>query len=260
MRKYLTVLILSARNQLAYLGSFLARNGFFLIILFVFFSLWRAVYSSRALIAGYTMVQALWYLCFTETVELSKTRIFDPISNEVKDGTVAYTLGRPYSYMGFWVSRAMGENLVKILPMMVSGSLLSLLLVGPLPGFFRALPFGVTVIILGTLLGTLWQVCIGLLAFWYEEVTPFYWILQKLIFVVGGLFVPIDFYPDWLSGFARFSPFAFSAYWPATTMVSFSIHRFLVTVAGQTLYCALLMALAISMFRAAVRRVHIQGG
>ena len=260
MRKYAAVFALSSRDQTAYIPAFMMRNLFFLVILFIFFSLWRVVYAAREAIAGFTMVQALWYLTFTETVELSRTRVFLPISHEVKDGTVAYALGRPYSYVGFWVSRAMGENVVKIVPMLITGFLMATLLVGPLPGYFAALPFGLLTVVLGLLLGTLWQVCIGLLAFWFEEVTPFYWILQKLVFVVGGLFIPIDFYPEWLQGFARHSPFAFAAYWPATTMVAFTAEVFLTALAGQVAYIALFAALAAALFRAAVRRLHVQGG
>jgi ABC-2 type transport system permease protein len=260
MKKYLSVFLISLRDQLIYLRSFMARNIFFVVILFIFFSLWRVVYATREALAGFTMVQALWYLTVTETVELSKSRIFLPISYEVKDGTIAYTLGRPYSYVAFWISRAMGENVVKIAPMLATGAATAMLLVGPLPGYLRALPFGLVAMVLGMLLGTLWQVWIGLLAFWFEEVSPFYWILQKMIFIVGGLFIPIDFYPDWLQRFAVYSPFAFSAYWPATTMVAFTPERFLTTVVGQLAYAALLTLAIAATFVAAARRVHVQGG
>ncbi|MCG8478059.1 MAG: ABC-2 family transporter protein [Spirochaetales bacterium] len=260
LRKYASIFAVAGRDQWIYLPAFLARNVFFVIILFVFFSLWRAIFRGEHAIAGFTMVQLLWYLTVTETIELSQTRVFGPISREVKDGTVAYALIRPYSYVLYWVSRAMGENLVKVLPLLVEGAVVATLMVGPLPGYLRALPFALLTILGGILIGTMLQTIIGLLAFWFEEVMPFWWIIQKSIFVIGGLFIPVDFYPPRLERIARLTPFAFAAYWPASTWVDFSWERFITTIVGQALYLALFAVVAATIFRAAVRTLHVQGG
>ena len=260
LRKYGTVFALASRDQFVYIPSFLARNLCFVVGMFVFFSLWRAIYAGTELVAGFTMTQMLWYLTFTEAIELSQTRIFQPISEEVKDGTVAYSLNRPYSYVLFWISRGMGENLVKAVPLLIEGLVLALIMVGPLPGYLRALPVGLVTIVLGILIGTTLQAIVGLLAFWFEEVMPFWWIIQKLVFVIGGMFIPIDVYPEWLQRIARYTPFAFAAYWPATTFVDYSPWRVATTLAGQTAYVVLFAGVAALLFRAAVRKLHVQGG
>ena len=260
LRKYATVFGIAGRDQFVYLPAFLVRNIFFFIILFIFFSLWRVIYTGTHTIAGFTMVQILWYLTFTETIEMSQTRIFVPISQEVKDGTVAYSLGRPYSYLLYWISRGMGENVVKAAPLLLEGMVIAIIMVGRLPGYLTALPFGLVTIVGGILIGTTLQAIIGLSAFWFEEVMPFWWIIQKLTFIVGGLFIPIDFYPTWLQGIARATPFAFTAYWPASTWVDFSMRRFVITIVGQGIYLVLLGTIAALLFRAAVRKLHVQGG
>ena len=260
LRKYLKIFQCTLRDQLAYLPAFVSGNIFFLVIIFVFFSLWRVIFAGRTVIAGLTMTQTLWYLTFTETVELSKARVYLTIQEEVKDGSIAYSLNRPYSYNGFKTARAMGESLVKMVPILLLGFLAAHFFVGPLSGYGRALPFGLLLIIGGLLLNTLWMLIIGLLAFWTEDVTPFYWIFQKLIFIAGGMFFPIDFFPDWLRGTARILPFAFSAYWPALTMVDFSPAVFRTGLAGQAVYITLLSLAARLLFSSAVKKVHVQGG
>ncbi|MBN1411612.1 MAG: hypothetical protein JW969_12260, partial [Spirochaetales bacterium] len=99
-----------------------------------------------------------------------------------------------------------------------------------------------------------------LLAFWMEEVTPFYWILQKLIFILGGMFFPIHFLPHWLQQTARYLPFAFSAYWPGIVMVDFSFESFYTGAAGQAVYIIILSGLAMVLFGLGKRRIHVQGG
>ena len=53
------------------------------------------------------------------------------------------------------------------------------------------------------LIGRGMLLAIGLLAFWLEEVSPVFWIVQKAIFILGGLFLPIDFFPPGLAAVAR---------------------------------------------------------
>ena len=260
MNKYAKIFRVTVKDQFAYIPSYIVGNIFFVVILFVFFSLWRVIFAGRSTIEGLTIVQTLWYLSFAEVVELAKPRVYSQIQEEVKEGSIAYSLNRPYSYNGFKAARALGESLVKAIPILAIGFVFCMLFVGPLPGYLHNLPFGLIVMTGGIVLNILWSIIIGLLAFWTEEVTPFYWILQKLIFIGGGMFFPIDFFPDWLQGTAKVLPFAFSAYWPAITMVDFSPGTFLTALGGQLCYIALLAAAATLLFRTAVRKIHVQGG
>jgi ABC-2 type transport system permease protein len=259
-RKYGALYAVALRQQLRYLKAFLARNVFFVVVLFIFTSLWRVIFADKPLVAGLTIVQTLWYLTFTETVELCKARVHTEIQAEVRDGSIAYSLLRPYSYVLAKVARAMGESTARIAPIMVVGALAALAFTGPLPGYFRALPFGLVLIAGGLLLNTLWLLLFGLLAFWIEEVSPIYWIFQKLVFVIGGMFFPIDFFPGWMQGISRALPFAYSAYWPAMTMVRWSWATFLQGLVGQLGYIALLGLAAAALFRVAARKVQAHGG
>ena len=259
-RKYARVFWFAARDQLIYLPAFLVRNLFFLVIVFIFWSLWKVVFAGREALAGLTLVQTLWYLTFTETIELAKSRVPYQVQDEVKDGTLAVSLGKPYSYVLFQLSRAMGESVVKIVPILVEGLLLGTLLVGPLSGYLASLPFGLVLIVAGLLITNLWLLLIGLVAFWTEEVSPFYWLVQKLVFILGGLFIPINLFPGWLAGVARWLPFAFSAYWPAYTMVSGDRSAFLTGLAGGAVYIVLLGAAVTLLFTLGRRRVQAQGG
>ncbi|MBN2510538.1 MAG: ABC-2 family transporter protein [Spirochaetales bacterium] len=258
IRKYSTIFSFSLKNQMVYVPAFMFRNVFFILVLFVFSNLWRVVYGARDTIAGLTLTQALWYLAFTETVELGKVRIFDEIQTEVKEGTLAYTLNRPYSYLLFMYAKGLGSSVPQMLSLALIGSLFSFVFAGPLPYFN---PAAAAVVLMGGVGCTLaWMLLIGVLSFWFEEVTPFYWLLQKLIFIIGGMFIPIDFFPPWLESLARYSPFAFSAYWPAIVSVDYSSMRFLTAAAGQGFYILLLLSISALLYRRGIRQLSVQGG
>ncbi len=196
----------------------------------------------------------------TEVDCLSRPRVAGLIQEEVRDGTLAVTLARPWSYPAFHFWRSFGEGAVRVVPVLVVGFSLAALFVGPLPGYLRALPFGLLLILLGLAVGIMWTLAIGLLAFWLEEVSPVFWIVQKAIFILGGLFLPIDFFPPGLAAVARWLPFSFSAYWPAITMVSFRWSTFLTGLAGAAVWLAVLAGTVALLFAAGRRRVHAQGG
>ena len=97
MRKYARIFSYAVRDQVVYLPAFLVRNVFFVVIVFIFWSLWKVIFAGRGVLAGLSIVQTVWYLTFTETIELSKSRVLFQVQEEVKDGTLTVTLSRPYS-------------------------------------------------------------------------------------------------------------------------------------------------------------------
>jgi ABC-2 type transport system permease protein len=64
-------------------------------------------------------------------------------------------------------------------------------------------------------------VALGLLSFWLTDATPLYWVASKLVFVLGGLMLPLELYPTWVQRIAWFTPFPSLLSGPA----SFVIHE-----------------------------------
>ena len=248
-----------ARNQMAYMVPFLSRSLFLVVILYVFQALWRTVYAGRDALAGFSLTQMVWYLSVTEGVMLGRSSLWMTVQEEVKDGTLAYGLIRPMSYPAMTVFRFVGEGLVRVLPVLAMGALVALASTGPLPRLAAALP-ALLVLAAGALvIGALLEMLIGLAAFWMEEVAPLFWIVQKFIFILGGMFFPLDLFP---SGFARVLkalPFAFVTYWPGCVAVSGG-HGFLRALGGQALWAALLSLCIALAYRRAVKALQAQGG
>lgn len=260
MKKYFDVLITEFKNQLVYIPAFMLKNIFFIIIMWIFFTLWKVVYSRGNMDGIFSLEQMIWYLTFTECIELSKGRVYWDVQDEVKSGSIAYTLSRPYSYNVYQLSRTMGSSLVKLIPLLIMGYIIATIMVGHLPGYFTSILPGLFVLIGGIVLTSLWNLIIGLCSFWVEDAFPFLLVLQKIIFIFGGLFFPIEFLPDWGQGLAKLLPFTYSAYWPAMVMVNFNIDIWLRVLVGQIFWIFFLLGMAQFLFKTAVRRLHVQGG
>ena len=260
LRRYARALSYAGRDQLAYPLALLTRGVLMMIFVFLFNTLWRAIAGDDGQLRGLTVVQLTWYLVFTEMVELARPTVMAEIQGQVQDGSIAYHLVRPYSYPLFSLARALGQALTKTVPIGLAGAAVALTLVGPLPGLATALPGGLTLLVGALLLNCLWMLLIGLSAFWFESVLPFQWIHQKLVFIVGGMFFPLDLLPPWLSAVAARLPFAFQAYWPARMLVEPSPAIFREALLGIAVYAVVLGGLAVALFHLGMRRVQAHGG
>jgi ABC-2 type transport system permease protein len=276
--RYGSVFWTSARQQWVYRAELVARAIQMILFMGVFMALWSTAFgvSGRAELEGYTLAQMVWYLAMTETVALSTSRIFIEISEKVKAGDLAYTLARPLSYPFFQVANSLGNSAPRFLlnlltaaavvglgmrqgPVLSPSASLGINSVegaGSLPGLATFLGMAALALLLDAFLAVL----IGLLAFWLEEVTPVFWIYQKLLFTVGGLFLPLEMFPERLQQVARWLPFQFITYAPARAFVAFEPDFVLQAVTGQVVYIAVLSALVALVWRRAQQRLVVHGG
>jgi ABC-2 type transport system permease protein len=103
-------------------------------------------------------------------------------------------------------------------------------------------------------------VALGLLSFWLSDATPLYWVASKLMFILGGLMLPLELYPRWLQLIAACTPFPSLLAGPG----SFVLHEpdSLAWRLGLQLcfWALVLFGLVELLFRRAVRALQVGGG
>lgn len=261
--KYWAVFRTQLVNSLAYPVDLLARSVAIVTFMWVFAHLWRATYSAAAgpdgQMAGLSLRETLWYLMLAETIVLSKPRFTRTIATSVKDGSIAYLLNKPYNFLLYQVSLGLGDSLMHMLFNLLAGGALVWWMMGPPPP-----PAGWPPALLAMTLAWGLDFCIsaiiGLAAFITEDVTAFEWIYQKVLFLLGGLLIPLDFYPTWLRNLAQALPFAYTVYGPARLFVDPSPARIAAVLAGQLIWLAILGGLAALLFRRGMAWLSINGG
>ncbi len=260
LRKYLLVVETSLQSNMAYAVNFVADTAFYAVICFVLMSLWRTVYAGGQPIPDYSGTQMMWYCIITEMVYMSRCDVFGELTRAVQSGEIVYALNKPYDYLFYQFAQGIGLMLIKLALNGAVGATLGLLLIGPIPGFSAVtlLPIGLA-IFGGMVLNTCLQACLGLLAFWSEDNSAYFWIYSKLVLMLG-LMLPVEYFPDRLEAVVRYLPFSYITYGPARLVIAFSWERFLQTAAVQAVYIALAVLLAILVYRKGVRQVNVNGG
>lgn len=262
MTRYWSVLRTSARQQWVYRSEMVARGVQMVLFMGVFMALWSTAYgvSGRSDLEGFSLVDMVWYLAMTETVTLSTSRIFFEIGEAVRAGDLAYTLARPLSYPFFQVANSLGTSAPRLALNLLTAAAVVALGLRQVAGSWPGLAAFLLLAILALVLDALIAVLIGLAAFWIEEITPLFWIYHKLLFTVGGLFLPLELFPDGLQSAVRWLPFQFITYAPARAFVKFDPTFVLQSLAGQAIYIAAFAALLSLVWWRARRRLVVHGG
>ncbi len=259
-RKYSAVAKTAAQSRLAYWQEMGARTFFFAIVLFTFSGLWGRVIGTNGTLAGYSRQQLVWYLTLTEAITLGATSLIREIEQDVKSGQIAYLLAKPLNYLLYQAAYYFGEMAVSTSLNLLAGGLVAWALIGlptiTLPCLIQAL----VLIVLGTAVRFCLLAAIALLSFFVEESRPFYWIYSKLIFTLGGLFIPIDLYPELFRRLAAWLPFQSITYAPARAFISGDWQQFVSATGTALLWCILLAGLLSFEFSRGVKQINVNGG
>jgi ABC-2 type transport system permease protein len=247
------------RQSLSERAAVLGRMAFYAVILLIFSRLWTVVSESGAL-PGRSTADLLWYLAITEWVMLSLPPIHLEIEHEIRTGDIAYRLARPISYVGAKLAESAGDVGLRLVTLGAAGIALAWGLSGEFPGDSRGLVFVVPLGLLAAAVGVMFNMSIGLAAFWLQDCSPVHWIWQKLAFILGGLMLPLDIYPDWLRAIALWSPFSALMYGPGRMAFGWD-PTYAAIVAGKLILWAALAALLLrGTYRRALIVLDVNGG
>lgn len=261
IRKYWAIFQITLLNSLAYPGELIGRSLLIVPFMWIFFQLWKVTFAATGVeeINGMTLYSTMWYFMMAETIELSRPALAHTISQNVKDGSIAYLLNKPYSFLLYQFSNSIGETVFRALVNAFFGSLMVWWLVGPPPGVagwaFAALA------VFGTwILNFCITALIGLSAFLVEDVSPFMWIYQKFMFILGGFLIPLDFYPEWLQAIAKTLPFSAMIYGPSKLFIAPSIELLGSVMLLQVIWIAAIGSALVIAYRRGVAYLTVNGG
>jgi ABC-2 type transport system permease protein len=262
LHKYVAVFQVSIANNLAYLGEVVFRTLFLFVFIYIFLQLWTVTYANKGIhtLDGFRISDMVWYLAITETITLSLPQLTRLIDQEVRSGQLAYLLGRPCSYVLYHFAQYLGGRLVRLAINSVVAFILAFIFVGPPPFTWMGILAWPLVVLLAVCIDFVVYFSIGLLAFWTEETTPFFLIVNRLALVMGGVLAPLEVLPEPIHTIARILPFSAVYYGPARTLVHFEFDHFAWLLVQQVITLVIGSMILLVIYRVATRRVNINGG
>ena len=235
--------------------------GSLLLRVYVLRSLWTALYAQNAAPAHIPLHAMITYatvaLLMSLVLEIDGTRA---IRERVREGTIATDLMKPISLPVFFFSDGFGQTLFHALTIVPALALALLFVQVDVPSFAAIAAFLLS-FVLGYFVNFFLNFLMNLVAFWTLETFAIQLTVRWASDLLSGQIVPLDFFPGVLGAIVENLPFAAiystplriyigelpPAAWPAA-------------MASQALWLALFAAAAAVAWRAAERRVVVQGG
>lgn len=262
-RKYREIVNVNYRTSSVYLLNLLGRSMPVILRIWIFTQLYSMTYAASGVtaIGELTVAMVVWSLMFTQSFQTAtRPHLSKIIDEEVKSGTLAYSLNRPYSYILFHFSAFLGRSLPNLGINLLIGSVAALLLVGPIQIHLGAVLLGILLLFFGYVLDFFISFIIGLSAFWVEDVSGFRWIYNKGQVVFGGLILPLSLFPHSLQRIAEVLPFSQMYYGAARLVVHFEYSIFWQFLVTQGAWIIIFGSIAHLLFKKGINYVSLNGG
>lgn len=263
MRKYLFIFKATLIENFQYVLNIILRFITFFIVLFVLMNLWKYMYSeTNGLISGYSLVQMVWYVILTEIIGFgcSSATLTIQMSSDIKSGAIAYSINKPYHYIFYVIAKYLGETVINFTLFFAAGMIIGYAFVGGIPNFYLyQLPFTFLAFLLGIMINAFIRMGISTLSFWIEDSTPFQWVYDKIIIILGIIF-PVEMFPAWAQPAIKLSPIYVVTYGPAKLMIDFSFKMAYHVVAVQILYFIITLFLVLGLYQKGVKKLNVNGG
>jgi ABC-2 type transport system permease protein len=265
-----TILRISVEERMVYRADFVLGTLMRFLPIITQILLWQAVFLSLRRgtdIAGYTSTDFVaYYLLVTVTRAFSSMpTLASGIALEIREGEIKKYLIQPIDMIGFLLLKRVAWKLVYYLVALAPFALVFYLC----RGFFRGWPDGTTLLafaaslVMTFLLGFFLEVFIGLIGFWFLEVSSLLLVYMLMNFLLSGHMFPLDVLNEWPAVRAAFDlmPFKFLAYFPTAVFLGKTqgadLVRGLCVQLGWVLVFATLCRVA---FRLGVKRYSGYGG
>jgi ABC-2 type transport system permease protein len=266
-RKYSKIFRASLVERMAYRGDFLIGTLLRFLPMVTTILLWRSVYagSGQTSLAGFTYDEMIAYLLLTHISRMfsSMPNLAGGIARDIREGTLKRYLVQPLDLIGYLLAYRVAHKVSYIITSALPYALLFFVCRGFFHGFPDAPTFAAYLLslILAFLVGFFFEACVGMVGFWFLEVTSILYITMTLNFFISGQMFPLDLLPEPWSSLLKSLPFQYMAYFPAAV--------FLGKVKGAALVWGLLaeaawalffVLLARGLYRLGLRRYSAFGG
>lgn len=231
------------------------------LMLFINMALFTSIFQFNGAteIVGYNLGQLIWYnTCtgFIWTIVFTYTDY--EISHRIVTGELGIDLLRPMSLLDYHFARAIGFRLTALLTELLPGILIYSLIYFP---YFMT-PLSVLKFIGSVTLSFMIMYMVsfltGLVAFVLKRNDSIIGIKAFLINMLGGCFIPLDFFPPGIQSILAFLPFEYIFYWPTqfllNTKLSQGTDTFLRIIGVQALMIVILYAACKFFWKRAAKR------
>lgn len=217
MKKYFLVMKNTWDEVFTYRINFLMWRIRGVIILVSLYFIWLAVLPEKGELFGYSQSLMLTYILGTSFLSaiIFSSRSY-AIGDEINQGNLSNYLIRPVNYFLYWFAKDVGDKAMNVVLSLMELTILFFLLHPPFFLQTNLFYLGLFVfsLVLAVILYFLFNLMMGFIGFWSNEVwAPRFIFFMISSFLAGGYF-PLDILPKGVSFIFQTLPFGYLLFFP----------------------------------------------
>jgi ABC-2 type transport system permease protein len=229
--------------------------------------LWQSVYAGAEdkEIAGYNVREMIAYLLLVHISRMfsSMPGLSGSIALSIRDGTLKKYMLQPLDMIGYLLAYRAAHKTAYIATSALPYAIVFFLCAGYFDGFpalTTLLPYALS-LILAFLVGFFFECTMGMVGFWFLEITSLLWVVNTMNFFVSGQMFPLDLLPGWCVMVLKALPFQYLAYFPAAVFLGKIQGAALWQgLAAQAAWAVVMIALARWLYGRGLRHYGAYGG
>jgi ABC-2 type transport system permease protein len=272
LRKYTKILRVSLIERMTYRGDFFLATILRFLPMVTTILLWQAIYQGvqgaqdePVRINNYDLHEMIAYLLLVHVSRMfsSMPGLAAGMSRDIREGTLKKYLLQPIDMIAYLLSYRAAHKVAYIVTSALPYALLFFLCREYFDHFPDVATLAVYIVslLLGFLLGFFFEVSIGMVGFWFLEVSSFLYIVNTVNFFVSGHMFPLDLLPPFWATLLRGLPFQYLAYFPAAVFLGKIQGMALVLgLFGEAAWTVFFILVSRRLYRLGLRQYCAYGG
>jgi ABC-2 type transport system permease protein len=185
------------------------------------------------------------------------------IARDIRDGSLKKYLLQPIDMVAYLLSYRMAHKVTYIAATALPYAMLFFICRNFFDGFpdLPTLLCYLVSLLLAFVIGFFFESCVGMIGFWFLEVTSFLYVVNTLNFFISGHMFPLDLLPRPWPAVLRALPFQYMAYFPAAVFLGKVKGMDLVYgLLGEVAWALVFIVLCRVLYRLGLRRYSAYGG
>lgn len=264
--KYIKIFRVTLVERMTYRGDFLLGTFLRFVPMATTVLLWKSIYDSsgRKSLGGFTYRQMIAYLLLTHISRMfsSMPGLAGGIARDIRDGTLKKYLLQPLDMIGYLISYRAAHKAAYI----TTSAFPYAIIFWICRSFFdvpswSTIPAYAVSLALAFVVGFAFEACVGMIGFWFLEVTSLLYIVMTLNFFISGHMLPLDLLPRFWANLLESLPFQYMAYFPAIVFQEKVQGAALVRgLALEAFWACFFVVLARVLYARGLRRYGAYGG
>lgn len=223
--------------------------------------IWKALYGG-AVFHGTTVTDTITYVVLQALLNCLCIDLGNEIGMDYYQGLIGQRMIFPVSYKLFDYFSSLGRRLPDLLFYVLPMAIICVCFYGfSVPANLWMIPIFLLSMLLGCIISTLISTILGYTAFWLRNNWYIRFLRGALYTLLGGTFIPMWFFPQWLVDIASYSPFYYSTYAPLSIYLE-RVQGLEIAIAllSQCVWIVVLLGLEAIIWRRAQRKLVVFGG